>query len=190
MQGCSSHTYRAGPPPSLGLCMHGWEGAGKGLSESVGLRRGLWGKRRLAAWASLARLSSHQGFGCQSYTQVDLRGGKHGDTPPVCISAPLPWCLEEQSGSICASHSTSPLPDRGPEGLRSICDTAQKKVLCFPLTVLPGVGGTLATAHAIAGEEQKALSQARPCCMLSLPMSPAAPFCVCPGPHLEAAQTN
>lgn len=81
-------------------------------------------------------------------------------------------------------------PWQFPEGLRSICDIAQKKVLCFPLTALPRAGGTLATAHAIDGEEQKALSQVRPCSMLSLPMSPAAPFCVCPGPHLEAAQTN
>lgn len=79
---------------------------------------------------------------------------------------------------------------QSPEGLRSTCDTAQKKVLCFPLTALPGAGGTLATAHAIAGEEQKALSQTRRCSMLSLPVSPAAPFGVCPGPHLEAAQTN
>lgn len=82
------------------------------------------------------------------------------------------------------------VPWQSPEGLRSTCDTASKKVLYFPLTALPGAGGTLATAHGIAGKEQKALSQARPCSMLCLPTSPASPFCVCPGPQLEAAQTN
>lgn len=61
--------------------------------------------------------------------------------------------------TVLTLHQTL-APWQSPEGLRSTCDTAQRKVPCFPLTALPGAGGTLAAARAVAGEEQKALSQA------------------------------
>lgn len=98
--------------------------------------RGLWGRRRLAAWAFWARLPSRQSFGCQSYTQMDLRRGQHGGTPLVGTSAPLPWCLRERGGSICATHSTRPLPDLGllaaPRGSQELLWHSPKESPVFP----------------------------------------------------------
>lgn len=90
-----------------------------------------------------------------------------GGTPPVCISASLPQCLGERGGSTHASPTTSLPPcldalanPQWVSVLRSTRDTAQQKVLRFPLTALPRAGGSSAITCAIAGEEQKAPSQA------------------------------
>lgn len=79
-------------------------------------------------------------------------------THHLCAFQPL--CLGAWGNSVTASVQVTALALyqtmarwQSPEGLGSTCDTAQKKVLSFPLTALPGAGGTLATAHAIAGEE-------------------------------------
>lgn len=99
------HTEQGLPHPWVCACKVGKE-QGRAYQGPWVWGRGLWGRRRLAAWTSLARLPSHQSFGC-------LRRGQHGGTPLVGTSAPLPWCLRERGGSISASHSTSPLPDLG-----------------------------------------------------------------------------
>lgn len=196
VQGCPSHAYRAGPPsPILGFVGAQLGRSREGLSRVHGSGEGGCGAGGDwlpgLPWQDCLATRVLAATATRRWTSEEVSMGTHH----LCAFQPL--CLGAWGSRVVASVQVTELglhqslvPWQSPEGLRSTCDTASKKVLCFPLTALPGAGGTLATAHAIASEEQKALSQARPCSMLCLLTSPASPFCVCPGLHLEAAQTN
>jgi len=90
------------------------------LSGVSWVRAAVWGGRRLAAWALLARLPCHQGFGHKREHWVpkpDTGGPQRRSAQGAChlcaFSAPLPQWLGEQGGSTHASPTTSPPPRLG-----------------------------------------------------------------------------